>query len=89
MEHGELMTECFDVGLKCAATAIMVLAGNTLEQGHDIAAAARAFWPSRSNSNRRWLAQEIVQQPVNLFLQKSANVLQMLDFIGFLRFFAF
>jgi hypothetical protein len=61
----------------------------TSEQGHDVAAAARAFWPRRSSSNRRWLAHEIGQQPVMLFRPKSARVLQMPDLIGCLQFFAF
>jgi len=47
------------------------------------------FWPRRSSSNRRWLAHEIVQQPVNLFRPKSANVLEMPDCIGCLQFSAF
>jgi hypothetical protein len=66
----------------------MALAGKTSAQVHHVAAAARAFWPRRSSS-RRWLAHEIVQQPVNLFRPKSANVLEVPDFIGFLHFFAF
>jgi hypothetical protein len=49
----------------------------------------RAFWPSRGSSNRRWLAHEIGQQPVKLFQLKSANVLEMPDFIGRFQFFAF
>jgi hypothetical protein len=49
---------------------------------------ARAFWLRRSSSNRRWLAHEIVQQPVMLFRPKSANVLGMPDFIGWLQLFA-
>jgi hypothetical protein len=65
-----------------ATAAIIALAGN-------VAAATRAFWPRRSSSNRRWLAHEIVQQPVKLFRPKSANVLEMPDFIGCLQFFAF
>jgi hypothetical protein len=60
-----------------AAAAIMELAGKTSARGHDVAAAARAFWPRRS-SNRRWLAHEIVQQPVKPFRQKSANVMKCL-----------
>jgi hypothetical protein len=44
---------------------------------------------ARSSSNRRRLAYEIGQQPVNPLLQKSANVLGMPDFIGCLHFFAF
>jgi hypothetical protein len=72
-----------------AAAVIMALAGKTSAQGHYVAAVARAFWPRRSSSNRRWLAHEIVQQPVMLFRPKSANVLEMPDFIGLLQFFAF
>jgi hypothetical protein len=49
----------------------------------------RAFWPRRSSSNRHWLACEIGQQPVKPFRPKSANMLQMPDFIGFCQFFAF
>jgi hypothetical protein len=80
----------FEVGVNCAAAAvIMALAGKTSAQGHYVAAVARAFWPRRSSSNRRWLAHEIVQQPVMLFRPKSANVLEMPDFIGLLQFFAF
>jgi hypothetical protein len=67
----------------------MAPTGRTSEQGHDVAAAARAFWPRRSSSNRRWLAHEIGQQPVMLFRPKSARVLQMPDLIGCLQFFAF
>jgi hypothetical protein len=67
----------------------MALAGKTSAQRYYIAAAARAFWPRRSSSNRRWLAHEIGQQPVKLFRPKSANVLEMPDFIGCLRFFDF
>ena len=66
----------------------MAPTGRTSEQGHDVAAAARAFWPRRSSSNRRWLAHEIGQQPVMLFRPKSANVLEMPDFIGWLQLFA-
>jgi hypothetical protein len=77
----------FEVGVNCAAAiAIMALAGKTSAQGHHGAAAARAFWPHRSRSNRRWLACEIVQQPVNLFRPKSANMLEMPDSIGCLQF---
>ena len=47
-----------------AAAAIMALAGKTSAQGHHVAAVARAFWPRRSSSNRRWLAHAIVQQPI-------------------------
>jgi hypothetical protein len=47
-----------------AAVAIMALAGKTSAQGHYVAAVARAFWPCRSSSNRRWLAHAIDQQPV-------------------------
>jgi hypothetical protein len=65
-----------------ATAAIIALAGN-------VAAATRAFWPRRSSSNRRWLAHEIVQQPVILFRQKPANVLEMPEFIGCLQFLAF
>jgi len=65
-----------------ATAAIIALAGN-------VAAATRAFWPSRGSSNRRWLAHEIGQQPVKLFQLKSANVLEMPDFIGRFQFFAF
>jgi hypothetical protein len=58
----------FEAGVNYAATAIiMALAGKTSAQGHHVAAVARAYWPRRS-SNRRWLAHEIVQQPVMLFL---------------------
>jgi hypothetical protein len=67
----------------------MAPTGRTSEQGHDVAAAARAFWPRRSSSNRRWLAHEIGQQPVNPLLKKSPNVLEMPDFVGCLRFSAF
>jgi hypothetical protein len=75
MEHGELMTEGFEVGLNCAAAAaILAPAGKTSTQGHHVAAAARAFWSCRS-SNRRWLAHEIDQQPVKLFRKKPAEVL--------------
>jgi hypothetical protein len=74
--------------VNCAAAAvIMSLAGKTSAQGHHVAAVARAFWPRRS-SNRRWLVHEIVQQPVMLFRPKSANVLEMPDFIGCLQFSA-
>jgi hypothetical protein len=80
----------FEVGVNCAAAVvIMAPTGRTSEQGHDVAAAARAFWPRRSSSNRRWLAHEIGQQPVMLFRPKSARVLQMPDLIGCLQFFAF
>jgi hypothetical protein len=79
----------FEVGVNCATAAIMALAGKTSAQGHHVAAEARAFRPRRSRSNRRWLANEIGQQPVNPLLQKSANVLGMPDFIGCLHFFAF
>jgi hypothetical protein len=61
----------------------------TSAQGHDVAAAARAFWPRRSSSNRRWLAHEIGQQPVKLFRSKSGKVLQMPDFVGYLQFLTF
>jgi hypothetical protein len=64
-----------------ATAAIIALAGN-------VAAATRAFWPRRSSSNRRWLAHEIVQQPVMLFRPKPENMLEMLDFIGYLQLFA-
>ncbi|MGA2543919.1 MAG: hypothetical protein ABSG78_20405 [Verrucomicrobiota bacterium] len=67
----------------------MALAGKTSAQGQHIAAVVRAFWPRRSSSNRRWLAREIVQQPVKQFRPKTANVLEMPDFIGCLQFFAF
>ena len=67
----------------------MALAGRTSAQGHHVAAVARAFWLRRSSSNRRWLAHEIVQQPVKLFRPKSAKVLEMPDFIGCLQFFTF
>jgi hypothetical protein len=80
----------FEVGVNCAAAAaIMALAGKISAQGHYVAAVARAFWPRRSSSNRRWLAHEIVQQPVNPLLKKSPNVLEMPDFVGCLRFSAF
>jgi hypothetical protein len=76
--------------VNCAAAAvIMALAGKTSAQGHHVADVARAFWLRRSSSNRRWLAHEIVQQPVKLFRPKSANVLEMPNFIGCLQFFAF
>jgi hypothetical protein len=61
----------------------------TLAQGHDVAAAARAFWPRRSSSNRRWMAHEIGQQPVMPFRQKSAIVLEKPDYIGCFQFFTF
>jgi hypothetical protein len=64
----------------------MAPTGRTSAQGHDVAAAARAFWPRRSSSNRRWMAHEIGQQPVKPFRPKTANVLEMLDFIGFYNF---
>jgi hypothetical protein len=67
----------------------MALAGKISAQGHHVAAVARAFWLRRSSSNRRWLAHEIVQQPVILFRQKPANVLEMPEFIGCLQFLAF
>ena len=66
---------------------IMALAGKISAQGHHAAVVARAFWPRRST--QRWLAHEIVQQPVKLFQLKSANVLEMPDFIGRFQFFAF
>ena len=72
---------------RSAAAAIMALAGKISAQGHYVAAVAQAFWPRRSN--RRWLAHEIGQQPVMLFQQKPANVLEMPDFIGCLQFLAF
>jgi hypothetical protein len=72
-----------------AAAAIMALAGKISAQGHYVAAVARAFWPRRSSSNRGWLAHEIVQQPVKLFLPKSEKVLELPDSIGCLQFFAF
>jgi hypothetical protein len=41
MQRGELMTECFELGLNCAAAvAILALAGKTSSQGHHVAAAA-------------------------------------------------
>jgi len=71
-----------EAGVNYAATAaIIALAGN-------VAAATRAFWPRRSSSNRRWLAHEIVQQPVKPFRPRAANMLQMPDFIDFLQLFA-
>jgi hypothetical protein len=80
----------FEVGVNCAAAAaIMALAGKISAQGHYVAAVARAFWPRRSSSNRGWLAHEIVQQPVKLFLPKSEKVLELPDSIGCLQFFAF
>jgi len=76
--------------VNCAtAAAIMTLAGKTSAQGHHVAAVVRAFRPRRSGSNRRWLAREIGQQPVNPLLKKSPNVLEMPDFVGCLRFSAF
>jgi hypothetical protein len=42
-----------------------------------------------SSSNRARLAHEIVQQPVLPCRSKSANMLEMPDFIGRLQFFAF
>jgi hypothetical protein len=63
-----------------ATAAIIALAGN-------VAAATRAFWPSRGSSNRRWLAHEIGQQPVFMFQKISAKVLEMPDFIGCFQFF--
>jgi hypothetical protein len=75
----------FEVGVNCAAAAaIMALAGKTSAQGHYVAAVVRAFWPRRSSSNRRWLAHEIVQQPVELFRPRSSKVLETPDFIGYL-----
>jgi hypothetical protein len=67
----------------------MALAGRTSAQGHYVAIVARGFWPRRGSSNRRWLAHEIVQQPVLPCRSKSANMLEMPDFIGCLQFFAF
>jgi hypothetical protein len=65
--------------VNCAATAvIMALAGKTSAQGHHVAVVARAFWPRRGSSNRRWLAHEIVQQPVFMFQKKSAKCLKCL-----------
>ena len=49
----------------------------------------RLFWPCRSSSPQRWLAHEIGQQPVLPCRRKSANMLEMPDFIGCLQFFAF
>jgi hypothetical protein len=57
--------------------------------GHNVAAAAWAFWTRRGSSNRCWPEDEIVQQPVKLFRQKSAKVPEMPDFIGCLQFFVF
>jgi hypothetical protein len=57
---------------RAAAAVIMVLAGKTSAQGHYVAAAARAFWPRRS-SNRRWIAHEIVQQPVYTIAAKISK----------------
>jgi hypothetical protein len=68
--------------------AIMALAGKTSAQGHHVAAVARAFRPRRGSSNRRWLAHEIGQQPVLPCRPKSANMLEMPDFIGCLQFFS-
>jgi hypothetical protein len=65
----------------------MAPTGRTSAQGHDVAAAARAFWPRQSSSNRRCLAHEIGQQPVSLFRQKLAKVLEMPDLYGYLKFF--
>jgi hypothetical protein len=56
----------------------MALAGKISAQGHYVAAVARAFWPRRSSSNRRWLAHEIVQQPVMPFRKKPAKRLNCL-----------
>jgi hypothetical protein len=82
--------QCFEVGVNCAAAVvIMALAGKLSTQGPHVAAATWAFWPRRSSSNRHWLAHGIDQQPVKIILQKSANVLEMPDFIGCLQFFAF
>jgi hypothetical protein len=64
----------------------MAPTGRTSSQGHHVAAVARAFWPRRSSSNRRWLTHEIVQQPVMPFRQEPANVLEMPDYIGFFSF---
>jgi hypothetical protein len=72
-----------------AAVVIMAPTERTLAQGHDVAAAARAFWPRRSSSNRRWMAHEIGRQPVKPFRPISAYVFEVPDFIGFLHFFAF
>ena len=73
------LTPCiqgFEVGVNCAAAAAgMALPAETSAQGHHVAAVARAFWSRRSSSNRRWLAHEIGQQPVDLFRPKSAKVL--------------
>jgi hypothetical protein len=56
-----------EAGVNYAATAaIIALAGN-------VAAATRAFWPRRSSSNRRWLAHEIVQQPVYTIAAKISK----------------
>jgi hypothetical protein len=75
--------------VNCAAAAvIMALAGKTSEQGHHVAAVARAFWLRRTGGNWRRLAQEIVQQPVKPFRPRAANMLQMPDFIDFLQLFA-
>jgi hypothetical protein len=64
----------FEVGVNCAAAAvIMALAGKTSAQGHLVAAVARAFWPRRSSSNRRWLAHEIGQQPVYTIAAKISK----------------
>jgi hypothetical protein len=67
----------------------MVLAVKTSAQGHQVVAVARAFWPRRSSSNRRGWAHGIDQQPVLPCRPKSANMLEMPDFIGCLRSFAF
>jgi len=67
----------------------MALAEKTSAQGHHIAAVARGFWPRWSNSNRRWLVHEIVQQPVTVFRPKSEKALQTPDFMGYMQFFAF
>jgi hypothetical protein len=47
----------------------------------------RQKWCSEYCQNRK-LDREIGQQPVKQFRQKSANVLELPDFIGCLQFFA-
>ena len=69
----------FEVGVNCAAAVVILApAGRTSAQGHHVAAAARAFWPRRSSSNRRWLAHETVQQPVLPCRQNQQTCLKCL-----------
>jgi hypothetical protein len=80
----------FEVGVNCAAAAaIMALAGKISAQGHYVAAVARAFWPRRSSSNRRWLAHEIVQQPVRPFGQNQKKCLKCLILLVICNFSLF